>query len=62
VATKKHDDVVQAVLDTVWVPEYMWNKTSLNADEPTGVGTDTGGIRLRPTVVRTTSVPVRCRG
>lgn len=22
VATKKHDDVVQAILDTMWVPEY----------------------------------------
>ena len=22
VATKKHDDVVQSILDTMWVPEY----------------------------------------
>jgi malate dehydrogenase (oxaloacetate-decarboxylating) len=22
VATKKHDDVVQTILDTMWVPEY----------------------------------------
>jgi len=22
VATEKHDDVVQAILDTIWVPEY----------------------------------------